>query len=256
MINLYEYYSKNIIDESYYHYTFNVEIETYFAFNDDLKYFDEEELKTRFKELTYPVNKYIETKCIEFIMICFYLNNNGYYIDLFPNFLERPTSVDGFSISIREYIRAQDCTYSGTVTCAGRRGLANSLKFLKKENSLITVSEDLNNVFKKISNRNTEYVNMNSNEKLSEINNVIENILKVNNKWETIDYKTKTFDFLSDTTITKYRNITNCFRHGSGNSIEEKNSFTEEQKKFLINYGTTICEVIYDSINSKINANN
>lgn len=183
MINLYEYYSKNIIDESYYHYTFNVEIETYFAFNDDLKYFDEEELKTRFKELTYPVNKYIETKCIEFIMICFYLNNNGYYIDLFPNFLERPTSVDGFSISIREYIRAQDCTYSGTVTCAGRRGLANSLKFLKKENSLITVSEDLNNVFKKISNRNTEYVNMNSNEKLSEINNVIENILKVNNKW-------------------------------------------------------------------------
>jgi len=85
---------------------------------------------------------------------------------------------------------------------------------------------------------------MTNNEKLAEINNVIENILKVKDKWGTIDYQSETFGFLSDDVIIKYRNLIHCFRHGAEKAIEERNNFTEQQKEFLINYGMTICDVI------------
>lgn len=248
MIGIYDYYTKYIKENSFYHYTFHNDIELYFTFNEEFKYFNEEAIISRFRILTYPSNDYSESESIEFIMLCFYLHNEGYYIDLFPNFLNRPTNVRDFSLEIREYILEQGASHGGTVTWATRRNVSNSIKFLKQDITLVKVSEDLNKLFKKISNRNADFLAMSSDEKLAEINNVIENILKVKDKWKIIDYQSETLGFLSDSIIIEYRNLVHCFRHGAEKAIEERNSFTDKQKEFLINYGTTICEVIFNSI--------
>lgn len=194
MICIYDYYSKNIEQNSFYYFTFNNDIESYFIFNDDYKYFDEKELINRFRVLTYPANDYSEDENMEFILICFYLNNQGYYIEQFPNFLERPTNVGSFSLEMREYILSQGNS-NGVVPWVERRFLSNSLVFVKNDIPNISITEDLNELFKKISNRNADFIIMTNNEKLEEINNVIENILKINDKWKEIDYSTESFDF-------------------------------------------------------------
>lgn len=250
MINTYEYYQKNINQNSFYYFTFNNDIETYFVFNEDFKYYDEKELINRFKVLTYPSNDYPEPVNMEFIMICFYLNNENYYIEQFPNFLERPTNVVDFSLEIREYILAQGNS-PGEVAWATRRNVANNLKFSKKDNTNIKVSDNLNQLFKKISNRNADFILMSEDEKLEEINNVIENILKINNKWADIDYKNESFDFISNDSVIKYRKLIHCFRHGSEDSIKEREKISKNQKEFLINYGITICELLLNAIRNK-----
>lgn len=250
MICIYDYYSKNIKEDSFYYFTFNNDIESYFIFNDDYKYFDEKELINRFRLLTYPANDYSEDENMEFILICFYLNNQGYYIEQFPNFLERPTNVGSFSLEMREYILSQGNS-NGVVPWAERRLLSNSLIFSRNDIPNISITEDLNELFKKISNRNADFIAMTNNEKLGEINNVIENILKINEKWEDIDYQTESFDFLSNDIVMQYRKLIHCFRHGAENSIEERNNFTDQQKDFLINYGITICELVLNVIKNK-----
>lgn len=255
MIDLYEYYKKNKKKDSYYYFNFNSKLEIYFLFNDnDYIFYDDDQLISRLKVLSYPSNEYTESEEIECILISFYLNDNNYYIDLFPNFLERPTGLSSFSLSIREYIIEKEKAYGQTITWASRRNLAASMKFLKKSNSVVDVSQNLNGIFKKISNRNADYIAMSDDEKLAEINNVIENLLKVNDKWKTIDYKTETFDFLSDDNIIKYRKLIHCFRHGAKDAIDERRKITNNQKIFLINYGTTICELIHGVLNKNINS--
>ena len=87
--------------------------------------------------------------------------------------------------------------------------------------------------------------------KLEEINNVIENILKINNKWADIDYKNESFDFISNDSVIKYRKLIHCFRHGSEDSIKEREKISKNQKEFLINYGITICELLLNAIRNK-----
>lgn len=250
MICIYDYYRKNIKEDSFYYFTFNSDIESYFIFNDDYKYFDEKQLINRFRLLTYPKTDYSENENMEFILICFYLNNQGYYIEQFPNFLERPTNVESFSLEMREYILSYE-NNNGVVSWAKRRLLSNSLIFNRNDISNISITEDLNELFKKISNRNADFIAMTNNEKLGEINNVIENILKINDKWKDIDYQIETFGFLSNDIVMQYRKLIHCFRHGTENSIEERNTFTDQQKDFLINYGITICELVLNVIKNK-----
>lgn len=251
MIKLYDYYKRNISDDNYYFFNFNNAIEEYFIFNNDYAVYDEKEAISRFKVLLYPANSYSESDCIEFILISFFLNNNGYYIELFPNFLERPTNVNKFSLDIRNYILAKDGRTNGTVTWAERKMTTNSMKFLKKENSIINISDNLNELFKTISNRNADYMSMSNDEKLAEINNVIENLLKEKDKWNSIDYQIEAFDFIKEEDVIKFRKLVHCFRHGSEDAVEERKEFTDRQKLFLINYGTTLCELIYSNIKKK-----
>jgi len=129
MIKIYDYYERNVNKNDFYYYTFNKEIELYFTFNEDFSYFDEEAIMSRFKMLTYPANELPEHECIEFIAIAFYLHNEGYYIDLFPNFLNRPTGVNDFSLTIRKYIIKQEGSYGVPVPWESRRTLADSMKF-------------------------------------------------------------------------------------------------------------------------------
>lgn len=53
------------------------------------------------------------------------------------------------------------------------------------------------------------------------------------------------FDFITNDDITSYRHKIQCVRHASSESMNERKSFTEEQKKLLIEYGLVVLNAIH-----------
>lgn len=86
---------------------------------------------------------------------------------------------------------------------------------------------------------------MSTDEKLAEIANLIENMLKKNGQFLAPDYSQICFDYINEDTIKNYRKKLQCFRHSSSESISERASFTKEQKIFLIDFGLTVLKVIH-----------
>ena len=82
-------------------------------------------------------------------------------------------------------------------------------------------------------------------EKLQEIANLIENMLKENGNFIKLDYASFVFDYLSDETIKKYRDQMQCFRHSSEKSIAERSSYTDVQKNFFVDFGIVIVKTIH-----------
>lgn len=81
---------------------------------------------------------------------------------------------------------------------------------------------------------------MSSDEKLTEITNFIENILKKNEKFITLDYSKIYFHYISNDIVTNYSKKMHCFRNASDEAIVEEKSYSNEQKNFFIDYGLTI----------------
>lgn len=109
----------------------------------------------------------------------------------------------------------------------------------------IDIDNNINNKFIAISNRQASFNNMSTDEKLSEIANLIEYLLKKDGKFITLDYSVICFEYISSEIVTSFRKKMQCFRHASDEAISERKSYTEEQKDFLIDYGLTIIKAIH-----------
>lgn len=103
----------------------------------------------------------------------------------------------------------------------------------------------INQKFVEISNRQASFDNMSTDEKLAEIANLIENLLKKNGKFVMPDYPKICFNYISNDIVASYRKKMHCFRHATDEAINERNSYSEEQKDFFVDYGLTIVKVIY-----------
>lgn len=119
----------------------------------------------------------------------------------------------------------------------------------KEEN--IAVYEELEDKIKTISTRNATFNQMATDEKLKEIGNLIEYLLKDNGKFITLDYETNSAGFLSEENVKGLRKKIQCFRHSSKESIIERKSFNEQQKEFMIEFGIVVCNFIYKEIKAK-----
>lgn len=258
MIDLKKFYFQNV-QESDYHYKFydiikNVNV-GYNVFNgyeerDDYEFevYDTEEAISKFRELCQPEKSFFdkESKCW-FYLISFYLYKVGYVIKEFPWILARPPiDPDDFTYGeIQNRLIAQGNDVNGVVRYATRRVFVASLTFESNPNcgTLVSVGDDINQKFVEISNRKASLDNMSTDEKLSEIANMIEYLLKKGDKFLELDYSEMTFGFLSDAIVKKYRKQIQCFRHASENSVEERKKYSNAQKDFLINFGLTIVNV-------------
>ena len=128
-INLLNYYKDNIKED-----------DPYYRFHDIFNDYDIDPVIiankiaaiNRFKELCEPKLEQRYDLNPEFLLICYYLNHNNYYIDLFPSFLESPTSLSDFtSFKIKNYIRERD-KVEGNITWRSRRILVSNLNFIIK----------------------------------------------------------------------------------------------------------------------------
>lgn len=256
-----EFYFQNI-QELEYHYRFYDSIKNvnrvYNIFDgyteiDDYTFevFDVDEAITKFRELCQPEMNFenSENKCW-FYLITYYLYKMGYEIKEFPRVLARPP-VDPSNFTygdIRNRLISQGEDVNGTVRFATRRAFVAGLTFELKSNH-IGIDNSIDQKFIEISNRQASFNNMSTDEKLSEIANLIENMLKKNGHFIKPDYSSICFDYISDETVTSYRKKMQCFRHASSEAIVERSSYSEEQKNFFVDFGLTIIKVVYNLTN-------
>ena len=256
-MDLREYYFNNI-QESEYHYRFHDSIKNinriYNIFdgyteidNCEFEVYDTEEAITKFRELCQPEVSFSnnEKKCW-FYLITYYLYKVGYVIKEFPRVLARPP-VDPYEFAygeIRNRIIANGDDDNGTVRYATRRQFVAELTF-ELQPDHVGIDYSINQKFIEISNRQASFNNMSTDEKLAEIANLIENLLKKNGEFFIPEYSKICFDYISNDIVKSYRRKLHCFRHATDDALRERNSYSEEQKKFLVDYGLTIINVIH-----------
>lgn len=242
-MDLKEFYLRNI-KETDYHYRFYDHIDNE---NDDLNFevFDAEEAIVKFKELCDPYAAFDNENKNWFYLITYYLHTLGYVIKEFPRILARPPIEPGeFTYGdIRNRLIALGKDSNGTVRYATRRSFVAELHFELKSIHL-DIDDSLNQKFAEISNRQASFNDMSTDEKLAEIANLIESLLKKNGKFLSLDYSTICFDYIDNNMIVDYRKKLHCFRHATTEAITERNSYSEQQKNFLVDYGLIIIKAI------------
>ena len=256
-MDLKEFYLQNV-KESEYHYRFresvlnvNKRYNVFSGYEDvedyEFQIFDTEEAITKFKELCQPEVSFSdnEKKCW-FYLVSYYLFKMGYEIKEFPRILARPPiEPSDFAYGdIRNKIIALGDDDNGTVRYAVRRKFVANLTF-ELRSTHIELDNAIDQKFIEISNRQASFNNMSTDEKLAEIANLIENLLKKNGKFITPDYSKVCLEFITNDILTNYRKKMQCFRHSADESIKERSSYSEDQKNFLIDYGLTIVKVIH-----------
>ena len=251
MIDIWTYFMNNAFDKKLgaYERYFDIVNNTGGIKNDRSSYevYDEEDAIQTFKLLVQPKNKYYNHELVEFILICYYLYSKGYTIVEFPNLLARPTDLATFSnndvrLKARQVYGVDNFN---NVTWESRRQLIDNIQFKKSNDSLVKADLDLNQIFKTISTRNASFENMVNDEKLQTICNAIENMLKINGNFITLDYNSYSLGYVTDDIVKSFRKKTQCFRHADEQSIKERQTFTNIEKEFCINFGLTICNLIY-----------
>lgn len=242
-MDLKEFYLRNI-KETDYHYRFYEHIDDE---NNDFTFevFDAEEAIVKFKELCDPYAAFDNENKNWFYLITYYLHTLGYVIKEFPRILARPPIEPGeFTYGdIRNRLIALGKDSNGTVRYATRRSFVAELHFELKSIHL-DIDDSLNQKFAEISNRQASFNDMSTDEKLAEIANLIESLLKKNGKFLSLDYSTICFDYIDNNMIVDYRKKLHCFRHATTEAITERNSYSEQQKNFLVDYGLIIIKTI------------
>lgn len=257
MINLRQYYLDNVTESDYYYRFFSL-IEgvnkTYNVFYGEKEtqefeflVHDEIEAIEKFKLLCQPGNEpeSKENKCW-FYSVAYYLNACGYVIEQFPDILCRPPKEPSdFTYGrIRDKALLLGLDDNGTIRWAVRRQLVAEMNFVRKSSS-ITVGETLDQIIQRISAGNKRFEEMEVDEQLREIANLIENLLKKNGRFIQLDYPRVTLGYIDDNTVKILRKQLQCFRHSSSESLDERVRFSEEQKRFLVDFGVTVCKAIY-----------
>lgn len=256
-MDLKDFYFQNIQKDEY-HYRFYDSIEDvnnlYNVFNGytevkecRFEAYDEEEMIAKFRSLCQPDVNFFdkENKCW-FYLISYYLYRVGYELKEFPRLLARPPSdPNDFTYGeIRDRIISEGDDDNGTVRYVVRKTFVARLTF-KQKSTHIDIDDSINQKFIEISNRQASFNNMSTEEKLAEIANLIERLLKKNGKFLTPDYSTICFDYISNDIVASYRKKMHCFRHATDNAIAERKTYSEEQKSFFVDYGLTIIKVIH-----------
>lgn len=254
-MDLKEYFFNNISEKDY-HYRFIDAVKDADIFINifnnqieeiDREYyiFDDDEAISKFRELCQPENKLDEVTISWFYLLTYYLYKAGYVIKEHPDLLAKPPiNPDDFIYKeIRKRLIALGRDEKGIVKWEERRKYVSELSFIYK-GSVIEINESISRKLIEISNRNASFERMSTDEKLSEIVNLIENLLFKNNEYISLEYNQICFEYLSNEMIKNYRKRLQCFRHAKESSLQERNSYTEEQKLFLVDYGLLIISVI------------
>jgi len=207
---------------------------------------DVREVIQKLKKLIQPGNNYNQLDSLKFILVCFYLDHHGYYIVQFSNNLSYPTDLNDFANNkIRNHLIAKGRSDDGTVRWAERRLLIEELEFELKNKINTDFPESIERKFQEISTRGAAFDNMSSHEKLKEIANYLENNLKVDKKYLSINEE-QMLELIPNDTVKQYRYILQCYRHSSKESLDEREKL-KDKERFLIYLGIAIIHGLHDN---------
>ena len=254
MINITQYFKRNVKKDSYYDYHF-----ISWSYDDGLKdyvYFDEIELIDEFKKFLIKVinNNITYDDEYKFVFFIFYLKDKSYYIEQFPNYLERPNykAPLGYFVFAEMERNIDKKIFYGKRSIINKKiEIINSLNIKKKKHS---APEEIENLIKKISTRNADFVDMGEDEILKEICNGIEYLLNEDSKKKDNFIRLDISDninIINDDKIRDFRKTLECFRHSSKGSIEERKKYSLFEKDMMIRYGIFVLETIIKKLKYK-----
>jgi len=256
-LDLRQFYLENVTQDEYYYHFYNLISNVNMTYNIfsgeqetehyDFQVFDIEEAIENFKKSCQPEHDGAGKEYDAwFYLTLFYLYKAGYAIEEFPRVVEHPPKErNEFTYTdVRNRLIEMGQDDNGTVRYATRRVFISQLTFVQKDIS-ISLKESIEIKFKEISNRQASFENMSMDEKLAEIANLIENMLKKDGKFLNLNYSTVCFDFIDDNKIKDFRKKLHCFRHSSTEALQERKNYNNEQKYFMIDYGLTIIKIIH-----------
>lgn len=259
MINLLDFYYDNI-KKNEYHYKFFSTIEVYtFDLNSnndingekfDFDIFDPKDALEKIKDLCEPSMNYTLKEEVLFYTSCYFICKSGYRIKQFPDIVSRPyEDLSKFTYDdIRNRLISMGKGEANrSVTWAARRAFASEFE-LERTPGRTFKDFALDEKFREISNRSASFSEMETDEKIAELNNMIEHLLNKDGKYPELDCSPIAFSFIDYEKIKEYRTITHCFRHKSENALNEKNNYTDLQKEFLIEYGIIIVTTIHELV--------
>lgn len=247
-MDLKKFYLENISEQEY-HYKF---YKTIVEIKQEFEVCDTEDAIIKFKELCQPdVSFETDEENCRFYLLIYYLYKLGYEIKEFPRLFARPPEkpLDFVYTAIRNRLISEKRDDNRTVRYSERRLYVDELTFVQKETN-IKIEDSIKQKFIEISTRQASFEEMSTDEKLAEIANLLENLLKKDGEFRKLDYSKICMEFISNESIKTFRKKLHCFRHATDTSLEERNSYTEKQKGFFIDYGLTIIKVINDLLKS------
>lgn len=256
-MDLKDFYLQNVKESEYHYrfldsvkkanYTYNIFIGEQETHDYHFEVYDVEEAIAKFRELCQPDVPFSGENTCWFYLIAYYLFTLGYEIVEFPRILARPPvdPTDFTYKDIRNRIITLGRDDNGIVRYATRRAFVAELTFKQKAYN-IEVDDSINQKFIEISTRQASFNCMLIDEKIAEIANLIENMLKQSGKFITPEYENVCCGFIDDATVKNYRKKMQCFRHCTDEAITERKAYSEKQKAFLVDYGLTIVKAIHE----------
>jgi len=217
------------------------------------EYIDDDEIISRWKSFTHPSSFDDDDEYnFEFLILSFYLLNEGYMIQEHPNLLFKIDTPASISEGIfKDATRIKYGTKpNGAVAWADRRRYSNSLAFIKKNNS-IPFSSNINDIFKLVSPSNKNFNEMSLDEKLAQIRNVFSYLGKTSSGYINLDIEKISNGYISSEQLKAFQKDLQCFRHGEKDMIEKRDSYSEAQKKFMIDYGLMLINVTEEVLKTK-----
>lgn len=221
--------------------------------NEQFVYVDGREIVDRFRAICKPPETEYEVNNNEFLLLCFWLNRNGYTIKEFPNLLSRPASLMNFAYhDIRKYIQNKSGN-NGAVAWQSRRDVCDSFT-ITTNSTFQLLPDDIEDKIRLISTRGAEFDGMTVDEKLQNLNNLIENLLKPNSKggYLSVNYDDVFFGFVSEEDVKQFRKRTQSFRHATEDTLRERASIPEDEKKLLADLGVFVAVHLHSHLKAKI----
>lgn len=217
---------------------------------------DVEDLIEKWKKALYPnyINDLEANIC--FGLMSFWLFKNEYIVEEYPKFLYRCKSNKEFSSN--ELYRKTKELYGtkpdkNEVAWESRRDYIDSLTVKKRDKSIVFIDYDIETLLTKVSTRDEEFNNMGLNEKLYAIRNAYENIGKIDGKFIKVPFEEITSGYITSDLVNLFSKEIQCFRHGDVTMIEKRDSFSDEQKQFFVDFGLTLLSAYHRHLKLNIN---
>ena len=218
-----------------------------------LEYIDDKQVINEWKTCLYPssislVSK-IEFEKAKYYLLSYYLWCEGYFIKEFPSELEATLGLENFAD--RVLYKATANRYgrdtNGNVKWEHRRLLIDSLSVMKKD-TIITIEEEVDELIKNISTRSAKFEHMATDEKLENIRNAYDHIIKLYGGFDKIDYLKLFMSFIEESNLKNYSKRLHAFRHGDAMALVERAVYTDQEKKYMIEFGIIVLNRLWSNL--------
>ncbi len=200
-----------------------------------LEYIDDKQVINEWKSCLYPSSislvSEIEFEKAKYYLLSYYLWSEGYYIKEFPFELESTSGLTNFAdrVLYDETARQHGRDAKGNVKWKHRRLLIDSLTVIKKD-TIITIEKQVDELIKNISTRSAKFEHMTTDEKLENIRNAYDHLIRLYGGFDKIDYHKIFMSFIEDSNLKDFSKRLHAFRHADASALAERAVYTDQEK--------------------------